>query len=287
MNNESKPFGPLISAQALHSCLSEPDLKVVDATWIAPFLDPDTKGVELYNQARIPGAVFLDIDLVADQSSTLPHMAPPVGQFAEQVGAMGIDERSRIVCYDQNNYFAAPRAWWMFRMMGFENVAVLDGGFDAWKSIDGSIDATDAVTPDPSEVKTAFNSQLLISLSELKRAVETQSHFVLDARPPARFKAEAPEPRAGLKGGHMPGAYNIPPTLLIDEQGEMKSPEEIRAEFESAGVNLDAPIVTTCGSGVTAAILSLALAAIGRNDVALYDGSWSEWGAQDDCPCVS
>ena len=287
MNNETKPFGPLISARALHSCLSEPDLKIVDATWIAPFLDPDTKGVERYNQGRIPGAVFLDIDQVADQSSTLPHMAPPVEQFAKQVGAMGINEHSRIVCYDQNNYFAAPRAWWLFRLMGCENVAVLDGGFEAWKRNDGRIEATDPVTPDATELKTTFESQLLISLPELKCAVETQSHSVLDARPPARFRAEAPEPRAGLKGGHMPGSYNIPPSLLIDEQGEMKSPEEIRAEFESTGVNLDAPIVTTCGSGVTAAILSLALAIIGRNDVALYDGSWSEWGAQDDCPCVS
>ena len=176
MNNETKPFGPLISARALLSCLSEPDLKIVDATWIAPFLDPDTTGVERYNQGRIPGAVFLDIDQVADQSSTLPHMVPPIEQFAEQVGAMGIDERSRIVCYDQNNYFAAPRAWWLFRLMGCENVAVLDGGFEAWKSIDGSIEVIDAVTPEASEVKTSFNSQILINLPELKCAVETQSH---------------------------------------------------------------------------------------------------------------
>ena len=230
--------------------------------------------------------MFFDIDEIADTDSPLPHMLPSPVKFSARVRKLGLGDGSRIVVYDSSGILGAARVWWTFRVMGHEDVAVLDGGLPAWLAEDRPTDDHD---PQPGErhFSPRVASDLVRDLNQIKRTLDSGREQVVDARPAPRFKGEVPEPRAGLRTGHMPGALNVPVGSVIAPDGRMKSAEEIRAVFEDAGVDLKKPIVTTCGSGITASVLALALARTGKDRVGVYDGSWSEWGGRDDTAVVT
>jgi thiosulfate/3-mercaptopyruvate sulfurtransferase len=275
--------GPLVSVDWLAERLGEADLRVVDATWYMPA--ENRPGLAEFELGHIPGAVFFDIDQIADPSSGLPHMLPTPEAFAEAAGRLGLNPAHRIVVYDGQGIFSAPRVWWTLRTMGFERVAVLDGGLRAWRSA-GQPLATGAPTPDPVQSAASLKPHLVRSLEDVRAALADPAIQILDARPAPRFRGEAPEPRPGLRGGHMPGACNLPWNAVVSPEGALRTPDELRAAFAVAGINLDRPIITTCGSGVSAAVLALALAQLGVDQVPIYDGSWSEWGAKSDTPAV-
>jgi thiosulfate/3-mercaptopyruvate sulfurtransferase len=243
-------------------------------------------GAAEFLERHIPGAVFFDIDAIADRSADLPHMLPGPDLFAEAAGALGLPLEARIVAYEGPGSIAAGRVWWTLRAMGYPDVVVLDGGLKTWLA-EGRPTATGEPSPVPVKVEPRFDAGLLRDLEAVRKALASGSEQVVDARPAARFRGEAPEPRAGLRGGHMPGALNTPWSTLANPDGTVKSAEEIRTAFEAAGVDLSRPILTTCGSGVTAAFLALALARIGLDRVPVYDGSWSEWGGRADTPVVT
>lgn len=265
-------FGPLISTSDLAA--NRDRYKILDGSWRMP---GNGNAIEHYHEEHIPGAVFFDIDKIAFQETTLPHMLPPPGQFAEQVGALGLSETDHIVVYDEAGVFSAARVWWSLRAMGHKNVAVLDGGLPKWKRENHPV--TDDVTKiTPTEYKPSPTPSRYAFASDVRDALAAKVS-VVDARPADRFAARAPEPRAGLRSGHMPGAVNLPSSSVVDgASGQMKSPTELRDLFANLGVDPSARVITSCGSGVTAAILSLALEIIGANDHAVYDGSWAEWG---------
>ena len=275
---------PLVSTAWLAERLGSADLRVIDATWFMP--GEGRSGRQAYEEGHIPGAVFFDIDGISDRSSDLPHMLPAADAFADAAGALGLRRDLVLVVYDGQGIFSAPRVWWTLRIMGFPEVFVLDGGLLKWRA-EGRPLETSTPAPTPATIEPAFDPSLVRDLEQLRRTVETRDAQVVDARAAARFRGEAPEPRAGLRSGHMPGARNVPWNGLISADGTMKSVGEIRAAFEAVGIDLDAPIVTTCGSGVSAALLALALARLGREDVAVYDGSWTEWGGRADTPVVT
>jgi len=276
--------GPLVSVDWLAPRLGEADLRVVDATWYMPA--ENRPGLADFEKGHIPGAVFFDIDHIADRSSNLPHMLPSPEAFAEAVSRLGLSPSHRIVVYDGHGIFSAPRVWWTLRVMGFDQVAVLDGGLKAWRAAGHPL-ATGAPAPEPVEISVRPQPQLVRALSDVQAAIEDSTVQILDARPAARFRGEAPEPRAGLRGGHMPGACNLPWNALVDSDGALRAPDDLRAAFAVAGINLDRPIIATCGSGVSAAVLALALARLGVDEVPIYDGSWSEWGGRLDTPVVT
>ncbi len=268
-----------IDPRDLHRLIEAGTAKVVDGSWVLDGTDMRA----LYLNEHIPGAVFFDIDAISDTSVPLPHMAPSPAMFAEAVGKMGITPDSHVVVYDRQGLFSAARVWWTFRLMGHEKVQVLKGGLPAWK--DAGLPVTDA-PPSPAAVNYAprFNGDMIIDLKALK--AELQSAIVLDARPAARFHAQAPEPRPGLRPGHMPGAQSLPAAALIRD-GALKPAAELREIFDGRGVAPGKMVVTTCGSGVTAAITSMALEEAGHSGAKLYDGSWAEWGqAALDTPVV-
>ena len=275
---------PLVSTAWLAERLGSADLRVIDATWFMP--GEGRSGRQAYEEGHIPGAVFFDIDGISDRSSDLPHMLPAADAFADAAGALGLRRDLVLVVYDGQGIFSAPRVWWTLRIMGFPEVFVLDGGLLKWRA-EGRPLETSTPAPTPATIEPAFDPSLVRDLEQLRRTVETRDAQVVDARAATRFRGEAPEPRAGLRSGHMPGARNVPWNGLISADGTMKSVGEIRAAFEAVGIDLDAPIVTTCGSGVSAALLALALARLGREDVAVYDGSWTEWGGRADTPVVT
>jgi thiosulfate/3-mercaptopyruvate sulfurtransferase len=275
---------PLVSTAWLAERLGAPQVQLIDATWFMP--GEGRTGREAYQAGHIPGAVFFDIDGISDRSSDLPHMLPPADAFADAAGALGLHRDLVLVVYDGQGVFSAPRVWWTLRTMGFPEVFVLDGGLPTWRAEGRPLETT-AQLPTPSTLEPAFDPSLVRDLGQVRRTLEVRDAQVVDARAAARFRGEAPEPRAGLRSGHMPGARNVPWNGLINPDGTMKSAGEIRAEFEGAGVELDGPIVTTCGSGVSAALLALALARLGRDDVAVYDGSWTEWGGRADMPVAT
>lgn len=247
-------------------------VKVVDGSWA---LDgTDMHGV--FKAEHIPGAQFFDIEAISDHSTSLPHMVPTPEAFAAAVGAMGIAAGDRVVIYDRQGLFSAARVWWTFRLMGHQDVQVLRGGLPAWKTA-GLPVTDDTVSPSPSVYVTKFHNQMVMDLDGVRNGIDAGAHLVLDARSQARFDGSAAEPRAGLRSGHMPGSRSLPFTDLIHE-GALKPGDDLRAEFAARGVGDDTFIVTSCGSGVTAAIISLALAEIGHDRTALYDGSWAEWG---------
>ena len=275
---------PMVSTDWLASRLDQEDLVVLDATW---FMPPTTRDADAeYAEKHIPGAVHFDIDKVADHSSPLPHMLPEPADFAIAVRRMGVQPTTRVVVYDGPGLFSAPRVWWMFRVMGHENVAVLDGGLAKWTAEGRPVEAGWIQKPH-GEFKAHFDADLVRNLEQVRTALKKGSEQLLDARAAGRFTGETPEPREGLRSGHMPGAHNLPWASLVMPDGTLAPKEQLETAFAAAGVDLDKPIVTTCGSGVSAAILSLALARLGQWRVPVYDGSWTEWGGRSDTPVAT
>ena len=270
----------LVSTDWLEQHLSAPDVVAVDASWYLPTDNRDPHAE--YLERHIPGAVYFDIDRIADTSSDLPHMLPRPEAFSSAMRKMGIGDGQRIVVYDGAGMYSAPRVWWTFRTMGVSDVAVLDGGLPRWIAEDRPLEDGPVHRPE-----RHFTSRLdhgaVRDLDDVRRLLNTGAAQIVDARSAERFHGEAPEPRPGLRAGHMPGSLNLPFDTIL-EDGVMIGADALKAAFEGAGIDLTKPIVTTCGSGVTAALLALALAEIGHRKVSVYDGSWSEWGGRDDVP---
>lgn len=265
----------LVSTNWLAAHLKDPDLRLLDASWYLPEAGRNAK--DEYNEAHIPGARFFDIDEISDQRSDLPHMAPPIEKFMSRMRAMGVGDGHQIVIYDGAGLLSAARVWWLFKLMGFETVAVLDGGLPKWKAEGHELEDMPPMVRDR-HMTVRFQNQLVRDVTQVSAASKLNDHVIVDARAASRFRGEAPEPREGLRAGHIPGSRSVPFTTLLNEDRTMKSPEECRAIFEAAGVDLSKPVITTCGSGVTAAILALALERLGHRQWSLYDGSWAEWG---------
>ncbi len=270
----------LVSTQWLAAHLS--DVRVVDASWYMP--DEKRQPAKEFEAGHIPGAVFFDIDGIADHTTDLPHMLPTPGEFSKAVGALGIGDGEMVVVYDGSGMFSAPRVWWTLKAMGHNYVKVLDGGLPKWKR-EGRVVETGTAQPTAKFFTAIREPALVRDFDDVMGIVKDNSAQIVDARSPGRFLAQEPEPRAGVRGGHMAGALNVHYRKLIAEDGTLKPPDQLRAAFDA--VNPDRPIVATCGSGLTAAILMLALDEIGASDVALYDGSWTEWGGRAEAPVVA
>ncbi|GAA2868139.1 thiosulfate/3-mercaptopyruvate sulfurtransferase [Aminobacter niigataensis] len=273
----------VIDADWLEKRLGTPGLSIVDASWYMPAQKRDARAE--YDAVHIPGAVFFDQDLVVDPDSTLPHTLPSPSLFARFAGSMGISADDTIVVYDGPGFMAAPRVWWMFRIMGVFQVYILDGGFERWKAAGRPVTAEPTKTA-PGVFHVDYDASKVVSLAEMRKIVDTGSAQVADARSAGRFEGTDPEPRAGLRSGHMPGARSVPSGTL-SENGELLPLDRLQATLEAAGIDLSKPVVTSCGSGVTAAVIALALQSLGHGDVRLYDGSWTEWGGMSDTPVVT
>ncbi|HZZ67007.1 MAG TPA: 3-mercaptopyruvate sulfurtransferase [Phenylobacterium sp.] len=275
---------PLVSTAWLAQRLDSADLRIVDATWFMP--GEGKLGRDAYAAGHIPGAVHFDIDEIADHGSDLPHMLPTPDAFAAAAGRLGLRRDLTTVVYDGQGIFSAPRVWWTLRTMGFPEVFVLDGGLPKWRA-EGRPLETVAPQPQRTTIEPALDPSLVRDLDSVRATLAAHDAQVIDARSAPRFRGDIPEPRAGLRAGHMPGAINLPWNVLLNPDGTLKTGDELRAAFQAAGVDLDGPMVTTCGSGVSAALLALALARLGREDVAVYDGSWTEWGGRADTPIAT
>ncbi|WP_151720614.1 3-mercaptopyruvate sulfurtransferase [Gemmobacter serpentinus] len=269
----------LVSTDWLAAHLRDPDLRILDASWFLPGSGRDAKAE--YQAGHIPGARFFDIDDISDQRSELPHMAPPVEKFISRMRAMGVGDGHQVVVYDASGLFSAARVWWTFRLMGKTDIAVLDGGLPKWRAEGREIEDM-APTLRDRHITVSRQAGLVKDVTQVAHASKLGLAEIIDARPGPRFRGEVAEPRPGLRSGHIPGAKNVPIADVLHSDGTMKDPAALRAVFEAAGVDLGKPAITSCGSGVTAAILSLALERIGHRNWALYDGSWAEWGMYED-----
>jgi thiosulfate/3-mercaptopyruvate sulfurtransferase len=273
----------VVSADWLQGELGKPDLRVLDASFYLPAQKRDADAE--YAAGHIPGALRFDQDKIADHSTGLAHTIPSPDYFAAEVGKLGISENDRIVVYDGIGMFASPRVWWLFRVMGAKNVFVLDGGLDGWKA-EGRPLETSAPDYPSATFKTNYDEARVVTLDRMRDIVSSGALQIADARSAGRFAATEPEPRAGMRSGHMPGARSLPSGVFAT-QGRFKSLPELKQTIEDAGIDLSKPVVTSCGSGITAAIITLALESLGHDDNQLYDGSWSEWGSRDDTPVVT
>ena len=274
----------LVSTTWLAAHLKDPDLRVLDASWFLPDMGRDARAE--YDAAHIPGARFFDIDEISDHRSEVPHMVPPVEKFLSRMRAMGVGDGHQVVVYDSLGLFSAARVWWLFRLMGKTDIAVLDGGFPKWKAEGHPVEDLPPVIRDR-HMTTQRQNQMVKDVTQVARASKLGDHVIVDARAPERFRGEAPEPREGLRSGHIPNSRNLFYRDLLNPDGTMKDEGDLRAAFERAGVDLNKPAILSCGSGVTAAILALAMERIGKTDHAVYDGSWSEWGTFHDLPIAT
>jgi thiosulfate/3-mercaptopyruvate sulfurtransferase len=274
----------LVSTDWLAAHMKDPDLRILDGTMFMAAEGRD--GRAEYEAGHIPGARFFDIDEISDARSDLPHMAPPVEKFMSKLRAMGVGDGHQVVVYDAKGLFSAARVWWLFRLMGQENIAVLDGGFPKWQAEGRAIEDMPPVIRDR-HMTVRRQNHMVKDVTQVSAAAKLGDYEILDARAAARYRGEAPEPREGLRSGHIPGSKNVPYTSLLNEDMTMKDPDALRAILAAAGVDMTKPVITSCGSGVTAAVINLALERIGKTDHALYDGSWTEWGAFPTLPVAT
>lgn len=273
---------PLVSGEWLEANLHQPDLVVFDASYFLPTENRDAEAE--FQAAHIPGARRFNIDDIAEAEGDLPHMVPGAARFARLIGALGVGNASTIVFYDVKGLFSAARGWWLMRLFGHDAVFVLDGGLPKWQREARAVETGPAAPPHPAGYVPSFRAHLLRGIGDMMANLQTGTELVLDARAAARFHATQPEPRPAVRGGHIPGARSLPFTALLQADGTMLPPAELRQRFAAAGVDERSAVVTSCGTGVSAAVLSLGLVRAGLNPGALYDGSWTEWGGRHDLP---
>lgn len=275
--------GNFVTTGWLDQNRNDSSLVIVDGSWYLPAMKRDA--MDEYLAGHIPGAVYFDIDEIADHSTDLPHMLPTAEAFALHMTRLGIADGMRIVVYDGAGLFSAPRVWWTFKLFGVRDVSILEGGFPKWKAEGRPVESGMTKRP-PAKFTARKQKELVADLARVSQALDTKSAQVVDSRPADRFRGEAPEPRAGVRSGHMPGSHNVPAGSLV-KNGQLVAPDQIKAALDAGGVDTSKAVITSCGSGVSAAILWLALDEIGKTPQALYDGSWSEWGTREDKPVAT